>query len=74
MKQMDQLNNKMQLSGVDEVDEHSQEEAFEEKLLESVDGLSEKSAQARTQALESLSNALSTHFIPDFVLERFFLK
>jgi hypothetical protein len=53
------------------VDEHSQEEAFEEKLLESVDALSEKSAQARTQALEALSAALSTHFIPDFVLERF---
>jgi Interferon-related developmental regulator (IFRD) len=56
------------------VDEHSQEEAFEEKLLESVDALSEKSAQARTQALEALSTALSTHFIPDFVLERLFFS
>jgi Interferon-related developmental regulator (IFRD) len=63
-----QLNEKF--SGAEEVDEQSQEEAFEEKLLESVDALSEKSAQARTQALEALSNALSTHFIPDFVLER----
>ncbi|CAB3359475.1 Hypothetical predicted protein [Cloeon dipterum] len=53
-----------------EVDEKSQEEAFEEKLLECVENLSEKSAQTRTLALQSMATALSKKYLPDFVFDR----
>jgi len=53
-----------------EVDEISQEEAFEEKLREAMDLAGQKSAQGRTMALESLCTAFLKKFIPEFVEDR----
>ena len=56
------------LNGADGgVDEISQEEVFEEKLQEAMDLASQKSAQGRTMALESMCTAFIKKFIPDFV-------
>ncbi|KAG8227543.1 hypothetical protein J437_LFUL008415 [Ladona fulva] len=54
----------------EEVDEQTQEEVFEEKLKESIDGINQKSAQGRTSSLESVSKAFVQKFIPDFILDR----
>ncbi|XP_059474694.1 interferon-related developmental regulator 2 isoform X2 [Neocloeon triangulifer] len=54
-----------------EIDEQSQEEVFEEKLLECVERLSEKSAQVRTQALQAMAAALSKKYLPDFIFDRY---
>jgi len=56
--------------GGDEIDEQSQEDVFEEKLRDAIDGLSQKSAQGRTLCLEGISKALIKRFIPDFVVDR----
>ncbi|KAF5274000.1 hypothetical protein FQA39_LY01115 [Lamprigera yunnana] len=56
--------------GTDEVDAISQQEAFEEKLIEVIDGLSQKSAQGRTDSFESVAKAFIKKYIPDFVLDR----
>lgn len=56
--------------GADEVDEQTQEEAFEEKLREAIDGLNQKSAQGRTSSLESVAKAFIKKCIPDFVSDR----
>jgi hypothetical protein len=52
------------------VDELSQEEVFEEKLREAMDLATQKSAQGRTMALESMCTAFLKKFIPDFVEDR----
>lgn len=52
------------------VDELSQEEAFEEKLRDAMDLASQKSAQGRTMALESMCTAFNKKFIPEFVEDR----
>lgn len=54
----------------DEVDELAQQEAFEEKLIEAVDGLAQKSAQGRTTAFQAVTKALLKKYIPEFVYER----
>lgn len=56
--------------GADEVDEVSQQEAFEEKLNEALDGLTQKSAQGRTNCFEAVTKAFIKKFIPDFVYDR----
>nr|CAD7445635.1 unnamed protein product [Timema bartmani] len=56
--------------GSDEIDEQTQEEIFEEKLKEAIDGISEKSAQGRTSALESVAKAFIKKCVPDFVTDR----
>ncbi|XP_021919874.1 interferon-related developmental regulator 2 [Zootermopsis nevadensis] len=56
--------------GGDEVDEQTQEEVFEEKLREAIDGLNQKSAQGRTLSLESVTKAFIKKCIPDFVSDR----
>ncbi|KAI4460445.1 interferon-related developmental regulator [Holotrichia oblita] len=56
--------------GTDEVDEISQQEAFEEKLSEAVDGLTQKSAQGRCNCLEIICKALIKKYIPTYVLDR----
>jgi len=59
------------LNGADGgVDELSQEEVYEEKLREAMDLASQKSAQGRTMALESMCTAFLKKFIPDFVEDR----
>ena len=52
------------------IDELSQEEVFEEKLREAMDLASQKSAQGRTMALESMCTAFNKKFIPEFVEDR----
>lgn len=54
----------------DEVDEISQQEQFEEKLSEALDGLTQKSAQARTNSFESVCKGLIKKYVPDYVYER----
>lgn len=56
--------------GTDEIDEFSQQEAFEEKLSEALDGLTQKSAQGRTSCLDSVKGALVKKFMPDYVYDR----
>jgi hypothetical protein len=53
------------------VDEQTQEEAFEEKLREAIDGINQKSAQGRTSSLESVAKAFIKKCIPDFVSDRY---
>lgn len=54
----------------DQPDEATQEELFEEKLKEALDGLSEKSSQRRLQCLESISNGFLKKIVPDFINDR----
>ncbi|XP_066992711.1 interferon-related developmental regulator 2 isoform X2 [Anabrus simplex] len=56
--------------GFDEVDEQTQEELFEEKLREAIDGMNQKSAQGRTCSLESVARAFIKKCTPEFVSER----
>jgi hypothetical protein len=56
----------------DEVDDQAQADLFEEKLIESIDGLSQKSAQGRTSCLESVRTAFTKKYIPEFVINRKF--
>lgn len=55
--------------GFEEADE-IQNDLFEEKLMEAIDGLTQKSAPGRTSCLESVGNSLTMKYIPDFVLGR----
>lgn len=55
----------------DEVDEISQQEAFEEKLSEALDGLTQKSAQGRTSCFEAVNKAFVKKFVPDYVYDRY---
>lgn len=54
-----------------ETEETNIEEEFEEKLRDAIDGLSQKSAQGRTQCMEAISKAFTKRFIPDFVVDRY---
>ncbi|XP_046388812.1 interferon-related developmental regulator 2 [Ischnura elegans] len=54
----------------EEVDEQTQEEVFEEKLKEAIDGINQKSAQGRTMSLEAVSKAFVKKFIPEFIVDR----
>ncbi|XP_014244492.1 interferon-related developmental regulator 1 [Cimex lectularius] len=56
--------------GTEEAEEQSQNEIFEEKLMNAIDGLTQKSAQARTNCLESVATLFTTKFIPEFVINR----
>ncbi|KAJ1526830.1 hypothetical protein ONE63_008397 [Megalurothrips usitatus] len=53
-----------------EPDETAIEEEFEEKLRDAIDGVSQKSAQGRTQSMEAICKAFTKRFIPDFVVDR----
>ena len=52
------------------MDEQTQEEVFEEKLREAIDGMNQKSAQGRTSSLESVAKAFVKKCIPEFVSDR----
>lgn len=56
--------------GFEEPDEQAQSDVFEEKLMEAIDGLTQKSAQGRTSCLESVGTSLTMKYIPEFVLNR----
>lgn len=56
--------------GQEEIDDFSQQEAFEEKLSEALDGLTQKSAQGRTSCLDFVRGALVKKFMPDYVYDR----
>lgn len=56
--------------GPEEVDEVSQEELFEEKLKEALDGLAEKSVQRRLNCLECISSGFTKKIVPDFINDR----
>lgn len=56
--------------GTDEIDEFSQQEAYEEKFSEALDGLTQKSAQGRTNCLDSVRGALVKKYTPDFIYDR----
>ena len=53
-----------------EVDEFAQQEAFEEKLKEAIDGLSQKSAKGRTICFNGIEKIFAIKYIPDFVEDR----
>lgn len=39
--------------------------------MEAIEGITQKSAQGRTNSLESVGNALSMKYVPEFVMERY---
>lgn len=53
-----------------EVDEIAQQEAFEEKLKEAIDGLTQKSAKGRTICFNGIEKIFAVKYIPDFVEDR----
>lgn len=53
-----------------EVDELAQQEAFEEKLKEAIDGLTQKSAKGRTICFNGIEKIFAIRYIPDFVEDR----
>lgn len=56
--------------GGDEVDEQSQEDVFEEKLCEAIDGITQKSAQGRTNSMDAVSQAFTKKYVPEFIIDR----
>lgn len=53
-----------------EVDELAQQEVFEEKLKEAIDGLTQKSAKGRTICFKGLEKIFAVKYVPDFVEDR----
>ena len=53
-----------------DVDEFTQQEAFEEKLKETIDGLTQKSAKGRTACFNSTERIFAIKYVPDFVEDR----
>ncbi|KAK9301796.1 hypothetical protein QLX08_005990 [Tetragonisca angustula] len=67
-----QSDNRSMLDDVNdnEVDEFTQQEAFEEKLKEAIDGLTQKSAKGRTICFNGMEKIFAIKYIPDFVEDR----
>ncbi|KAK9886119.1 hypothetical protein WA026_014905 [Henosepilachna vigintioctopunctata] len=59
------------VSDENEGDEFLQDQ-FEEKLIETIEGLTQKSAQGRTTCLLNLSKSLVSKYVPSFVSDRHF--
>lgn len=53
-----------------EVDELSQQEVFEEKIKEAIDGMTQKSAKGRTSCFSEIEKIFALKYIPDFVEDR----
>lgn len=51
--------------------DESQNDAFEEKLSDAIDGLSQKSAQGRTMSFEAVCNIFCKKYIPEYILNRY---
>lgn len=62
--------NRSTTEDVQEEEEATVEEIYEEKMKEAIDGLSLKSAQARLNALNSVSSGLTKKILPDFISDR----
>lgn len=54
----------------EENDEAAQQEAHEEKFMEALDGITQKSQQGRTASFEALGKALIKKYTPEFVSDR----
>ncbi|KOX78974.1 Interferon-related developmental regulator 1, partial [Melipona quadrifasciata] len=67
-----QSDNRSMLDDVNDndVDEFTQQEAFEEKLKEAIDGLTQKSAKGRTICFNGMEKIFAIKYIPDFVEDR----
>ncbi|XP_075230443.1 interferon-related developmental regulator 1 isoform X1 [Lycorma delicatula] len=55
---------------VEETDDTTQEDLFEEKLMEAIDGISQKSAQGRTNSLQAVSSCFTRKYIPELIVDR----
>ncbi|XP_017777113.1 PREDICTED: interferon-related developmental regulator 2 [Nicrophorus vespilloides] len=55
----------------DVVEDIAQQEAFEDKLMEAMEGLMQKSAAGRTSCHEAINKAFIKKYIPDFVQDRY---
>ncbi|XP_012270780.1 interferon-related developmental regulator 1 [Orussus abietinus] len=53
-----------------EVDEIAQQDVFEEKLKEAIDGLTQKSAKGRTICFNGIEKIFTIKYIPEFVEDR----
>lgn len=53
-----------------EVEVITQQEAFEEKLKEAIDGLTQKSAKGRTVCFNGIEKIFAIKYVPDFVEDR----
>lgn len=53
-----------------EVEELAQQEAFEEKLKEAIDGLTQKSAKGRTICFNGIGRIFAIKYVPDFIEDR----
>lgn len=56
--------------GCEENEEAIQNDGFEDKLIDAIDGLTQKSAQGRTSCLETVGTCLTMRFIPEFIMNR----
>lgn len=67
-----QSDNRSMLDDVNdnEVDEFTQQEAFEEKLKEAIDGLTQRSAKGRTVCFSGIEKIFALKYVPDFVEDR----
>lgn len=54
-----------------EVDHAAQELEFETKLLAAIDGLTEKSAQVRTNSFEHIRSAFVQKYVPHLILDKY---
>lgn len=57
-------------ASVEDSDELSSNERYEEKFMQALENATEKSAQTRAQALQSICEILMHRFMPDFVEDR----
>lgn len=64
------LNENLIIGVATEDTDESQNDAFEEKLSDAIDGLSQKSAQGRTLSFEAVCNIFCKKYIPDYILNR----
>lgn len=53
-----------------EIDEVTQQEAFEEKLKEAIDGLTQKSAKGRVLCFHGVEKIFAVKYVPEFVEDR----
>ncbi|XP_043283529.1 interferon-related developmental regulator 2 [Venturia canescens] len=53
-----------------DIEEESQQEVFEEKLREAIDGLTQKSVKGRTSCFSRVEKIFTIKYIPDFVEDR----
>ncbi|KAL2731372.1 interferon-related developmental regulator 2-like [Vespula squamosa] len=53
-----------------EVDEIAQQEAFEEKLKEAIDGLTQRSAKGRIICFNGIEKIFAIKYVPDFIEDR----